>query len=151
MQSLLNNEPRRWEKKDKGKICYTCCKPKFICKGRKCNFIGSIPEVLVCQGCKGFAQYKQWSPFHVFLCRKPKHAETRAPINEIHLQCENYFGTLSKDVDQSNFKSAVNFMFIPWIPFLGRIWKNPKKLSPHLSTTKPKNRFKSQALQSSLR
>ena len=108
---LTMNPDERWEKIDKGKICYTCCKPKFICKGRKCNFVGSIPEVLLCQGCKGFAQYKQWSPFHVFMCRKPKHAETRAPINEIHSQCENYFGTFSKDVDQLNFKSAVNFMF----------------------------------------
>ena len=129
---LTMSPDERWEKIDKGKICYTCCKPKFICKGRKCNFIGSIPEVLVCQGCKGFAQYKQWSPFHVFLCRKPKHAETRAPINEIHLQCENYFGTLSKDVDQSNFKSAVNFMFQVYSvnPIIRSSLEKPQEIEP---------------------
>ena len=36
----------RWEKIEKGRMCYTFLKAKTVCKGRKCDFIASTPEIL---------------------------------------------------------------------------------------------------------
>ena len=36
----------RWEKIENGRMCYTCLKPKFVCKFRKCENIASVPEIL---------------------------------------------------------------------------------------------------------
>ena len=33
----------RWEKIEKGRMCYSCLKPKTVCKGRKCNHVSSVP------------------------------------------------------------------------------------------------------------
>ena len=33
----------RWEKIEKGRMCYSCFKPKTVCRGRKCNHVASIP------------------------------------------------------------------------------------------------------------
>ena len=44
---FLNFSPMdRWEKIEKGRMCYTCLKAKTVCKGRKCDFIASTPEIL---------------------------------------------------------------------------------------------------------
>ena len=46
----------RWNKMDKGKLCYACLAPKDVCTGRKCNFEDKVPETLKCQGCIPNAQ-----------------------------------------------------------------------------------------------
>ena len=72
--------------------------------------MSTVPELLLCQGCIGFANYKGWIPFNVLLCRKPKHAETRGPYNEVHNQVERYMGKLTPGIDENNLKYAVNFL-----------------------------------------
>ena len=50
----------RWEKIEKIRMCYSCLKPKTVGKGKKCNNVGSVPEVFkMCSLCfvggiKGF-------------------------------------------------------------------------------------------------
>ena len=44
----------RWKKIEKGRMCYSCLKPKTVYKGRKCNNVSSIPEVLKCAICAPF-------------------------------------------------------------------------------------------------
>ena len=44
----------RWKKIEPGRMCYTCLKPKNVCKSRKCDNIASIPEVLKCAICATF-------------------------------------------------------------------------------------------------
>ena len=34
----------RWEKIDKGRICFSCLKPKTICRSRKCTSYGNVPK-----------------------------------------------------------------------------------------------------------
>ncbi len=41
----------RWNKMEKGRICYSCMAPKDICVNRRCSFEAKIPESLKCQGC----------------------------------------------------------------------------------------------------
>ena len=72
--------------------------------------MSTVPELLLCQGCIGFANYKGWIPFNVLLCRKPKHAETRGPYNEVHNQVERYMGKLTPGIDENSLKYAVNFL-----------------------------------------
>ena len=38
----------RWEKIEKGRMCYSYLKPKNVCRGKKCSYISNIPEVLKC-------------------------------------------------------------------------------------------------------
>ena len=72
--------------------------------------MSTVPELLLCQGCIGFANYKGWTPFNVLLCRKPKHAETRGSYIDVHSQVERYMGTLTPETNEHNLKYAVNFM-----------------------------------------
>ena len=58
----------RWEKIEKGRVCYSCLKPKTVCRGRKCNLVGSVPEVLKCAICASWAESKRsGSIMHFFL------------------------------------------------------------------------------------
>ena len=72
--------------------------------------MSTVPELLLCQGCIGFANYKGWTPFNVLLCRKPKHAETRGSYIDVRSQVERYMGTLTPKTNEHNLKYAVNFM-----------------------------------------
>ena len=49
------NPVERWNKMDKGKLCYACLAPKDVCTTRNCNFEDKIPETLKCQGCAPWA------------------------------------------------------------------------------------------------
>ena len=60
----------RWEKIEPGRMCYTCLKPKNVCKSRKCDNIASIPEVLKCAICATWAESKGLAPFSIFFCKK---------------------------------------------------------------------------------
>ena len=41
----------RGEKIEKLRMCYSCLKPKIVCRGRKCSNVGSVPEILKCAIC----------------------------------------------------------------------------------------------------
>ena len=45
------NPTERWNKMDKGKLCYTCLSPKDVCVRRKCESSDKVPDTLKCQGC----------------------------------------------------------------------------------------------------
>ena len=50
-------------------MCYTCLKPKKVCKSRKCDNIASVPEVLKCAICATWAESKGLAPFSIFFCK----------------------------------------------------------------------------------
>ena len=53
----------RWLKIPKGRICYTCLKPKGangICTAKQCTEEKSIPQVLLCGACAPWAAAKGW-------------------------------------------------------------------------------------------
>ena len=44
---LFNLTPLdRWEKIEKLRMCFSCLKPKTLCRGRKCSNVGSVPKFL---------------------------------------------------------------------------------------------------------
>ena len=68
----------RWNKMDKGKLCYACLSLKDICTTRKCKFENKVPKTLKCQGCAPWAQSKNVAPFSILFCRIKDHAKLRA-------------------------------------------------------------------------
>ena len=41
----------RWEQIDKGRMCFSCLKPKTICKSRKFTNYGNVLKVVKCVIC----------------------------------------------------------------------------------------------------
>ena len=82
----------RWNKIDKGKLCYACLAPKDVCTGRKCNFEDKVPETLKCQGCVPNAQSKNLAPFSILFCRVKDHAKLRASFPDTKKNLEKYIG-----------------------------------------------------------
>ncbi len=80
----------RWNKMEKGRICYSCMAPKDVCVNRRCSFEAKVPESLKCQGCAVWAQPKNLAPLSVFFCRKKEHATLRAPFKEMRRDLEQY-------------------------------------------------------------
>ena len=95
---------------EKGRICYTCLKPRGPCKGRNCSRQDNIPQELICPGCRSYAQAKGYSPLSILVCNRAQHAELRAPYNEIRSKFEEYFGKLNGTINESNLKVSANFM-----------------------------------------
>ena len=61
------NPTERWNKMDKGKLCYTCLSPKDVCVSKKCEFAEKVPETLKCQGCAPWARFKGLAPHFDFV------------------------------------------------------------------------------------
>ena len=59
----------RWNKMNKGKLCYACLLPKDVCVTKKCKFEAKVPETLKCQGCAPWAHSKDLAPFSILFCR----------------------------------------------------------------------------------
>ena len=55
----------RWEKIETGRMCYTCLKPRNVCKSRKCEFIPNVPEILKCAICGTWAESRSLAPCSV--------------------------------------------------------------------------------------
>ena len=55
-----------WEKIEKGRMCYSCLKPRSVCKTRKCNNVAGVPEILKCAICASWAVSKELALFSVF-------------------------------------------------------------------------------------
>ena len=60
----------RWDKIEKNRMCYSCLKPKTVCKGKKMLKWWSCPELLKCTICVSWAESKGLSPFSIFLQAK---------------------------------------------------------------------------------
>ena len=101
----------RWEKIDKGRMCFSCLKPKTICRSRKCTNYRNVPEVLKCTGCASWAESKRLAPFSIFFCKRKEHGESRALVVELKRELEKYLGKLGTTIVDSKIQFAVNFMF----------------------------------------
>ena len=67
----------RWDKTWNRRICFTCLKPKFICKTGNCSSQSNVPAELVRQACVKIVKQKGWSPLHILSCKKRTHIESR--------------------------------------------------------------------------
>ena len=101
----------RWEKIEKGRMCYSCLKPKTVCKGRKCNYVSSVPEVLKWSICASWAESKGLAPFSIFFCKQKQHRDPRAQLTDLWKELEKYIGKLGSTVVDSKIQFSVNSMF----------------------------------------
>ena len=101
----------RWNKMDKGKLCYACLLPKDVCVTKKCKFEAKVPETLKCQGCAPWARSKELAPFSILFCRNKEHAQLRAPFPEMKKDLEKYIGKLGTTVVDSSIKFSANYAY----------------------------------------
>ena len=101
----------RWSKMERGKICYTCIRPKDQCSTKKCTLDTKTPETLKCQGCAPWAQANKLAPLNILFCRKREHASLRASFPEMKKDLEKYLGKLGGTVVDSSIKFAANYTY----------------------------------------
>ena len=99
----------RWDKIETGRMCYTCLKPKNVCKSRKCENIASVPEVLKCSICATWAESRGLAPFSIFFCKNKMHSSSRASLTDLKSELEKYIGKLGTTVVDSKIRFSVNF------------------------------------------
>ena len=90
-------------------MCYTCLKPKNVCKSRKCDNIASVPEILKCAICTTWAESKGLAPFSIFFCKNKFHSSSRAPLPDLKTELEKYIGKLETTVVDAKIRFSVNF------------------------------------------
>ena len=103
-----------WIKIPKGRICYTCLKPKGIkgvCKTRRCTVEKTIPQVLLCAACTPWAAAKGWASFSILICRKSEHGQERPKPAEARKFLEKYLGKINTAIADTNLSFAVNFNY----------------------------------------
>ena len=98
----------RWEMIEKNKMCYTCLKPRTVCKGRRCLNTANVPEVLKCAVCAWWAESKGSSLFSIFFSKQKQHGDSRAQLSK---ELEKYIGKLGSMVADSKIQFSVNYMF----------------------------------------
>ena len=103
------NPVERWNKMDKGKLCYSCLYPKDVCSTRRCSREILVPETLKCHGCVPWATSKNLAPFSILFCRNKEHANLRADFKEIKKDLEKYMGKLGTAVADASIKFSVNY------------------------------------------
>ena len=101
----------RWKKIEKGRMCFSCLKPRNICKGRKYTNVSSVPEVLKCAICASWAESKGLAPFSIFFWKQKQHGDSRAQLADLRKELEKYIGKLGSTVVDSKIQFSVNFMF----------------------------------------
>ena len=104
------NPVDRWDTLEKGRMCYTCLKPRSACYARKCTYYEKVPEALKCALCALWAESKGSAPFSIFFCRHKTHRDARAPLNILRTALEGYIGKLRADIVDSTIGFSVNFM-----------------------------------------
>ena len=92
-------------------MCYSCLKPKTICKGRKCHHVSSVPEVLKCAICASWAESKGLALFSIFFCKQKQNGDSRAQLTDLQKELEKYIGKLGSTLVDSKIQFSVNFMF----------------------------------------
>ena len=101
----------RWEQIVKVRMCFSCLKPKTICKSRKYTNDGNVPKVLKCAICASLTESKGLALFTNFNCKPKEHGNSRAPLNELKNALEKYIGKLGTTIADLNIQFAVNFMY----------------------------------------
>ena len=105
------NPTERWDKMDKGKLCYCCLRPKNICTPKKCPNEDSVPATLKCDECKTWAQTKGLAPFNILFCRQKDHSASRAAFTILKKDMEKYIGKFGSTIVDSSIKFSVNYMY----------------------------------------
>ena len=101
----------RWNRIERRRVCYTCMKPRDVCKGPKCSNYKKVPEILLCSGCADVADKRGWAPLNILYCRKADHKELRAPIAEIKRAWEKYLGKFECRTPEPNIKITVGITY----------------------------------------
>ena len=101
----------RWNKMEKGRICYSCLAPKDVCVNRRCSFEAKVPESLKCQGCSSWSQSKNLAPLSFLFCRRKEHAGLRAPFAEMRKDMEQNLGKLGTMIVDSSIRFVANYMY----------------------------------------
>ena len=102
----------RWLKIPKGRICYTCLKPKGangICMAKQFTEEKSIPQVLLCGACTLWAAARGWSTFSILMCRKSKHGKDRPKPAEVRKFLEKYLGKITIPDNKLNYAANFNY------------------------------------------
>ena len=99
----------RWDKIETGRMCYTCLKPKNVCKSRKCENIARVPEVLKCAICVTWAESRGLAPFSIFFSKNKTHSSSQASLTDLKTELEKYIGKLGTTVVDSKIHFFVNF------------------------------------------
>ena len=100
----------RWKDVGRSRVCYTCLRPRLLCKERLCSFYKKVPEVLKCQLCAPWAESRNLAPFSVLFCTKKAHGDARALLNVLKAALEKYIGKLKTNIINSSIPFSVNFM-----------------------------------------
>ena len=100
----------RWEKLEKGRMCFSCLKPRGVCKLRKCVNHPKVPKVLKWAQYALWAESKGLAPFSIFFCKRKEYGESRATPSELKIALEKYIGKLARGIAEANILFAVNFM-----------------------------------------
>ena len=82
----------RWERLEKGRMCFSCLKPKGACKARKCTNYTKVPIILKCTLCALWAEPKGLAPFSIFFCKRKEHGDSRASSSELKSALDKYLG-----------------------------------------------------------
>ena len=101
----------RWNRIERRRVCYTCMKPRDVCKGPKCSNYKKVPEILLCSGCADVADKRGWAPLNILYCRKVDHKELHAPIAEIKRAWEKYLGKFECRTPEPNIKIKVGITY----------------------------------------
>ena len=101
----------RWNRIGGKRVCYTCMKPRDVCKGPKCSNYKKVPEILLCSGCAEVADKRGWAPLNILYCRKADHKELRAPIAEIKRAWEKYLGKFECRTPEPNIKITLGITY----------------------------------------
>ena len=99
----------RWNKIDKGKLCYSCLCPKDVCTTQRCSQESKVPESLKCHGCAPWASSKNLSPLSILFCRNKEHASLRTDFKDIKKDLEKYLDKLGTAVADASIKFLVNY------------------------------------------
>ena len=92
-------------------MCYSCLKPKTVCRGRQFSFVGSVPEVLKCAICASWAESKGLALFSIFFFKLKQHGDSKAKLTDLRKELEKYIGKLGSTVVDSKIQFSVNFLF----------------------------------------
>ena len=71
----------------------------------------SVPDTLVCHGCKKYAKDNNFAPFNIILCRKVNHGQGRARFDDIKKTLEKYLGKLSSEVNETNLSISAHISY----------------------------------------
>ena len=107
---LTHRSKDRWLKIPRGRICYTCLKPKGatgVFKARQCTEEEPVPQALLCTACTPWAAAKGWAAFSILMCRKLEHGKDRPKPAEIKRSLERYLGRIT--IPDNKLRYTANF------------------------------------------